>query len=162
MIAMAIALRPKVLIADEPTTALDVTIQQQILSLVDEMRRRDGLALIWITHDLGVVARVAEKILVMYAGQVVESAPSRDLFHRPQHPYTAGLLGSIAPIVGDERRTLPQIGGAPPDLARLPSGCSFHPRCRQRIDKCPDEEPALEPRGDAMAACWVPPDRWVS
>ena len=162
MIAMAIALRPKVLIADEPTTALDVTIQQQILSLVDEMRRRDGLALIWITHDLGVVARVAEKILVMYAGQVVESAPSRDLFHRPQHPYTAGLLGSIAPIVGDERRTLPQIGGAPPDLARLPSGCSFHPRCRQRVDKCTDEEPALEPRGDSMAACWVPPERWVS
>ncbi len=162
MIAMAIALRPKVLIADEPTTALDVTIQQQILSLVDEMRRRDGLALVWITHDLGVVARVAEHILVMYAGQVVESAPSRTLFSRPQHPYTAGLLGSIAPIAGDERRPLRQIGGSPPDVARLPTGCPFHPRCPQRMEKCPDEEPVLEARGDALAACWVPPERWVS
>jgi oligopeptide/dipeptide ABC transporter ATP-binding protein len=162
MIAMAIALRPKVLIADEPTTALDVTIQQQILSLVDEMRRRSGLALVWITHDLGVVARVAERILVMYAGQVVESARSRDLFHRPQHPYTAGLIGSIAPILGDERPALRQIGGAPPNLAQLPAGCPFHPRCPQRIEKCANDEPPLEPRGDALAACWVPPERWVS
>ncbi len=162
MIAMAIALRPKVLIADEPTTALDVTIQQQILSLVDEMRRRDGLALVWITHDLGVVARVAGHILVMYAGKVVESAPSSDLFRQPQHPYTAGLLGSIASISDDERLPLRQIGGAPPDVARLPSGCPFHPRCPQRIEKCPEEEPPLDRRGDALAACWVPPERWVS
>lgn len=162
MIAMAVALRPKVLIADEPTTALDVTIQQQVLSLVDELRRHSGMALLWITHDLGVVARVAEQILVMYAGQVVESGKSRDLFRRPQHPYTAGLLGSIPPMLGDERSALRQIAGTPPDIASLPPGCPFHPRCPQRIERCPGEEPVLEPRGADLAACWVPRERWVS
>jgi oligopeptide/dipeptide ABC transporter ATP-binding protein len=162
MIAMALALRPKVLIADEPTTALDVTIQQQVLSLVDQLRRATGLALIWITHDLGVVARVAERVLVMYAGQVVESGATRDLYRAPQHPYTAGLLGSIPPLLGSERPPLPQIGGSPPDLAARPTGCSFHPRCPQRVGRCVEEEPRLEPKGQDLAACWVPRDRWVS
>ena len=162
MIAMAVALRPKVLIADEPTTALDVTIQQQVLSLVDDLRRATGMALIWITHDLGVVARVAERVLVMYAGQVVESGATRDLYRAPQHPYTAALLGSIPPLLGSERPPLPQIGGAPPDLAARPAGCSFHPRCPQRVDQCLQQEPVLERRGEDLAACWVPRDRWVS
>ncbi|MGH3383580.1 MAG: ABC transporter ATP-binding protein [Nocardioidaceae bacterium] len=166
MIAMAVALRPKVLIADEPTTALDVTIQQQVLSLADEMRRSTGLALVWITHDLGVVARVAERVLVMYAGRVVESGESRALFREPQHPYTAGLLSSIPRVLGAERPELPQIGGAPPDIAALPTGCPFHPRCPQRVDQCVVDDPRLERRGsdsaDGWAACWVPRDRWVS
>ena len=162
MIAMAVALKPKVLIADEPTTALDVTIQQQVLGLVDELRRATGMALIWITHDLGVVARVAERVLVMYAGRVVESGATRDLYRTPQHPYTAGLLGSIPPMRGRDRPPLPQIGGMPPDLAARPVGCAFHPRCPQRIARCAENEPALERRGEDLAACWVPRERWVS
>ncbi len=162
MVAMAVAMRPKVLIADEPTTALDVTIQQQVLSLVDDLRQRLGMAVVWITHDLGVVARIAEKVLVMYAGRVVESGRSADLFRRPEHPYTAALLGSIPPVLGSERPPIPQIGGTPPDLASLPAGCSFHPRCLQREAKCTEHDPRLEPRGRDLAACWVPRDRWVS
>ena len=161
MIAMAVALRPTVLIADEPTTALDVTIQQQVLALVDELRRATGMALVWITHDLGVVARVADRVLVMYAGQVVEAGATRDLYRAPQHPYTAGLLGSIPPMLGTERPDLLQIGGAPPDLARRPTGCAFHPRCPQRVDRCVEEEPVLGPRGSDLAACWVPREQWV-
>jgi oligopeptide/dipeptide ABC transporter ATP-binding protein len=162
MIAMAVAMKPRVLIADEPTTALDVTIQQQVLALVDDLRRATGMALVWITHDLGVVARVAERVLVMYAGRVVESGATRDLYRAPQHPYTAGLLGSIPPMGGSDRPPLPQIGGAPPDLTARPAGCSFHPRCPQRIARCAEHEPTLERRGDDLAACWVPRDRWVS
>jgi oligopeptide/dipeptide ABC transporter ATP-binding protein len=162
MIAMAVAMKPKVLIADEPTTALDVTIQQQVLALVDDLCRATGMALVWITHDLGVVARVAERVLVMYAGRVVESGATRDLYRAPQHPYTAGLLGSIPPMRGRDRPPLPQIGGAPPDLTVRPVGCSFHPRCPQRIARCVEHEPVLEPHGDDLAACWVPRDRWVS
>jgi oligopeptide/dipeptide ABC transporter ATP-binding protein len=162
MIAMAVTMRPKVLIADEPTTALDVTIQQQVLGLVDELRRATGMALIWITHDLGVVARVAERVLVMYAGRVVESGATSDLYRAPQHPYTAGLLGSIPPMLGSDRPPLPQIGGVPPDLHALPVGCSFRPRCPQRVAKCAEHEPELERRGQDLAACWVPRDRWVS
>ncbi|WP_432476908.1 ABC transporter ATP-binding protein [Nocardioides sp. GXQ0305] len=163
MIAMAMALRPKVLIADEPTTALDVTIQQQVLALADELRRSTGMALLWITHDVGVVARLAERVLVMYAGRVVEAGPTRGLFETPQHPYTAGLLGSLPPMLGDERPDLPQIGGRPPELSALPEGCAFHPRCRQREDRCLSDDPGLEARGPAgaAAACWVPRERWV-
>jgi len=162
MIAMAVALRPQVLIADEPTTALDVTIQQQVLALADDLRRSTGMALVWITHDLGVVARIAERVLVMYAGRVVESGVARELFRAPQHPYTAGLLGSIPPVLGSERPPLPQIGGAPPDIGRLPSGCAFHPRCPQRVATCPEAEPALQRRDHDLAACWVPREKWVS
>lgn len=163
MIAMAVALRPAVLIADEPTTALDVTIQQQILTLADDLRRRTGMAVVWITHDLAVVARIARRVLVMYAGQVVESGPSRELFRAPQHPYTAGLLRSLPPMRGDERPPLPQIGGAPPDFSALPPGCPFQPRCPQRIQRCGHEEPSLTDRGPdptRLAACWVPRERW--
>jgi oligopeptide/dipeptide ABC transporter ATP-binding protein len=165
MIAMALALRPRVLIADEPTTALDVTIQQQVLALADDLRRSTGMALLWITHDLGVVARLAERVLVMYAGRVVETGPTGRLYETPHHPYTAGLLGSIPPMLGDERPDLPQIGGTPPELSALPTGCSFHPRCPQREDRCSIEDPRLEGRGPAgsgaAAACWVPRERWV-
>lgn len=161
MIAMAVALRPRVLIADEPTTALDVTIQQQVLSVADELRRKTGMALIWITHDLGVVARIADRVLVMYAGRVVESGAARELFRRPEHPYTAGLLGSVPPVRGSERPPLPQIAGAPPEPAALPPGCSFHPRCAQRVARCVEQEPVLEPKGAELAACWVPRERWV-
>ena len=165
MIAMALALRPRVLIADEPTTALDVTIQQQVLALADDLRRKTGMALLWITHDVGVVARLAERVMVMYAGRVVETAATRRLYETPHHPYTAGLLGSIPPMLGAERPDLPQIGGRPPDPSTLPTGCSFHPRCPQREDRCLAEDPPLEGRGPAdvgaAAACWVPRERWL-
>ncbi|MGA8112587.1 MAG: ABC transporter ATP-binding protein [Actinocatenispora sp.] len=160
LIASALALRPKVLIADEPTTALDVTIQQQILALVDELRVSHDLAVLWITHDLGVVARVAQRVAVMYAGRVAEAAPSRAVFAEPQHPYTAGLLASIPSPTDLGRGPLAQIGGTPPDLAGLPAGCPFAPRCPQRVSRCGTEEPALVPRGDALAACHVPRERW--
>ncbi len=121
------------------------------------------MALLWITHDVGVVARLAERVLVMYAGRVVEAAPTRALFEAPQHPYTAGLLGSLPPMLGDDRPDLPQIGGRPPELSALPTGCSFHPRCRQREDRCLTDDPRLEDgaarRG--AAACWVPRERWT-
>jgi oligopeptide/dipeptide ABC transporter ATP-binding protein len=157
----------RLLIADEPTTALDVTVQQQIVALVQRLREEAGLAVIWITHDLGVVARLADRVLVMYAGRAVETGPAGALFASPNHPYTAGLLASIPPAGGTERPPLPQIGGSPPDPARLPAGCPFAPRCRHRIDRCTHEDPPMTPRtGDApyppAAACWVPPERWAS
>jgi oligopeptide/dipeptide ABC transporter ATP-binding protein len=161
MIAMALAPRPKLLIADEPTTALDVTIQQQILSLVAELRDRTGMAVVWITHDLGVVARIARRVLVMYAGRIAESGPAAPLYREPHHPYTAGLLGSIPPPRGPERAPLPQIGGAPPDVAALPAGCPFHPRCPQVRERCGVEEPPLLDRGTSEAACWVPREEWT-
>ncbi|MGH3741457.1 MAG: ABC transporter ATP-binding protein [Micromonosporaceae bacterium] len=160
MIAMALALRPRLLIADEPTTALDATIQQQILALVDELRRRTGLSVLWITHDLGVVARIADRVLVMYAGRIVEQAYASELFARPRHPYTSGLLGSIPPPREAERAPLPQIGGAPPDLGSLPAGCPFQPRCPRRIDRCVEQEPTLADHGGSHAACWAPLEQW--
>jgi oligopeptide/dipeptide ABC transporter ATP-binding protein len=160
VIAAALAPRPAVLIADEPTTALDVTIQQQILALVDELRVSHDLAVLWITHDLGVVARLAHRVAVMYAGRIVETAPVRDLFAAPHHPYTAGLLAAVPPATGTDRGPLPQIGGAPPELAALPPGCPFQPRCPQRIDRCRTDDPPLTPRGATTAACHVPPERW--
>ncbi len=162
LIAAALAPRPKVLIADEPTTALDVTIQQQILTLVAQLRDDYGLAVVWITHDLGVVARIAQRVLVMYAGRVAEAAATTDLFAHPTHPYTAGLVRSIPPMGNAERHQLPQIGGAPVSLVELPTGCPFAPRCPQRIARCTTEEPALIARGASMAACWVPPQEWHS
>lgn len=161
VIAMALALRPKVLIADEPTTALDVTIQQQIITLIRDLQQRFGLAVVWVTHDLGVVARMADRVLVMYAGHLVERASTRALYRRPEHPYTAGLLRAIPPARGDERGPLEQIPGAPPDPTDPPSGCPFHPRCPQSRDICVDEMPALTDRGHTAAACWVPPEEWT-
>jgi oligopeptide/dipeptide ABC transporter ATP-binding protein len=160
VIAMALALRPQVLIADEPTTALDVTIQQQIIALVDRLQSETGMAVVWITHDLGVVARTADRVLVMYAGHLVEQAPTRQLFTAPQHPYTAGLIASLPPARGDERPPLQQIPGAPPDPSAPPTGCPFHPRCPQAVEVCTSEMPPFTVRGISGAACWVPPEEW--
>jgi oligopeptide/dipeptide ABC transporter ATP-binding protein len=161
LIACAIAPRPKVLIADEPTTALDVTIQQQILDLVARLRDEYGLAVVWITHDLGVVARIADEVAVMYAGRVVELAPTRRLFAGPGHPYTDGLLRSLPTPDDPHQAPLPQIGGVPVALSALPPGCKFAPRCPQREERCVVEEPPLLDRDGTLAACWVPPERWT-
>jgi oligopeptide transport system ATP-binding protein len=135
MIAMAIALDPKLLIADEPTTALDVTVQAQIMDLLLDLQRERHMAMVLITHDLGVVAEVAQHVAVMYGGRVVESGPVRDVLSRPAHPYTLALLESVPRGDGDKGQLNP-IVGSPPDMAALPSGCSFHPRCRWAIDAC--------------------------
>jgi oligopeptide/dipeptide ABC transporter ATP-binding protein len=161
MIATALVLSPKLLIADEPTTALDVTIQQQILALVRRLQDETGMAIVWITHDLGVVARLVDRVVVMYAGQVVEQAPTRELFRNPQHPYTAGLLASLPDPSDPSRPPLAQIPGTPPDATQAPAGCPFHDRCPQAIERCALERPPLTERGGlATAACWVPPHQW--
>jgi oligopeptide/dipeptide ABC transporter ATP-binding protein len=154
MIAMAMACRPRLLLADEPTTALDVTIQAQILDLMRRLREEAGTAILLITHDLGVVAGTADRVLVMYAGQVVEAAPAPTLFARPLHPYTRLLLRSI-PRVHARRPQLPAIAGAAPSPAAWPAGCRFHPRCPDAVDRCRTEPPGLEPRAPAHAVrCW--------
>jgi oligopeptide/dipeptide ABC transporter ATP-binding protein len=156
MIAMALALRPRLLIADEPTTALDVTIQAQILELMRMLRDETGTAIILITHDLGVVAELAQDVAVMYAGRIVEMAPVEALFAEPQHPYTIGLLGSI-PRLHREQARLPAIEGQVPDPRAMPRGCRFEPRCPFRSAKCAEDPilAALAPRHDA--ACWNAP-----
>jgi oligopeptide transport system ATP-binding protein len=156
MIAMALSCDPKVLLADEPTTALDVTIQAQILDLIKRLRTELGMAVILITHDLGVVAGLADRINVMYAGYIVESAPAEELFGNPRHPYTLGLLRSIPRIDEPRREKLIPIEGLPPDLVDTPPGCPFQPRCVYSIDRCTEENPMLEPvnRGHTIA-CWV-------
>ena len=153
MIAMALACEPKLLIADEPTTALDVTIQAQILELLASLRKKLGMAVMLITHDLGVVAEFADEVVVMYAGRVVERASVRELFAKPLHPYTRGLLRSV-PSYGDNARAarLPTIPGVVPDLRRLPSGCRFRDRCDRAFDRCAAEEPALRERGAGRLA----------
>jgi oligopeptide/dipeptide ABC transporter ATP-binding protein len=158
MIAMALSLEPKVLIADEPTTALDVTVQAQILRLIDRLNRERDLAVILITHDLGVVAEVADRVVVMYAGQIVEDATLDEIFYDPQHPYTWGLLGSLTRLDQPRPTRLPQIAGQPPSLLAPPSGCRFAPRCPHVFDKC-DEPPPLEPRtgGTHLDRCWLNP-----
>jgi oligopeptide/dipeptide ABC transporter ATP-binding protein len=157
MIAMALSCNPDVLIADEPTTALDVTIQAQILELLDRLRADFDSAVILITHDLGVVAEVADEIAVMYAGRIVERASKRQLFYDPQHPYTWGLLGSIPRLDRPKPKKLASIEGMPPSLINLPQGCKFRPRCPQAFDKC-IEEPELanhvEERGH-LDRCWL-------
>jgi oligopeptide transport system ATP-binding protein len=156
MIAMALSCEPKILLADEPTTALDVTIQAQILDLIKRLRSELGMAVVMITHDLGVVAGIADKINVMYAGYIVESAPADELFKNPRHPYTLGLLRSIPRIDEPRREKLIPIEGLPPDLIDAPPGCPFQPRCVYAVDRCGEENPTLEPvnRGH-MIACWV-------
>jgi peptide/nickel transport system ATP-binding protein len=160
MIAMALACKPKVLIADEPTTALDVTIQAQILDLIGDLRRELGTAVVLITHDLGVVAETADRVIVMYAGRKVEEAPVRELFANPRHPYMSGLLSSI-PKVGSARGLsgledrLVEIPGIVPPLNDLPPGCAFNPRCVRAVDLCRAEAPPLETkRTGHFAACW--------
>ncbi len=154
MIAMALACRPSLLIADEPTTALDVTIQAQILELLGRLRRELGMAILLITHDLGVVAENADRLAVMYAGQVVEQADVGAAFTRPLHPYTAGLLASL-PRLGDARGRLRAIPGQVPDPVAYPAGCRFHPRCPLAQERCRREMPALEGAGEGRAVrCW--------
>ncbi|MDE2274673.1 MAG: ABC transporter ATP-binding protein, partial [Burkholderiales bacterium] len=136
VIAMALSCNPAVLIADEPTTALDVTVQAQILALIDRLRHDFGSAVVLITHDMGVVAELADRVLVMYAGRVVERGSAADLFDEAWHPYTWGLLGSIPPLAGPRPRRLPSIGGLPPSLAALPPGCAFAPRCAVSSSRC--------------------------
>ncbi len=163
MIAMALACDPRLLIADEPTTALDVTIQAQILELLGELRSRRGMAVMLITHDLGLVAEFAEHVVVMYAGRVVESAPVKELFRAPGHPYTRGLLRSVPSYADNARRTrLPTIPGVVPDLRKLPKGCRFRDRCDVAIARCGEEEPALEVREDGrLVRCFVSPSGTV-
>jgi oligopeptide/dipeptide ABC transporter ATP-binding protein len=162
MIAMGLALEPEVLIADEPTTALDVTIQAQILALLEKLNRERQLATILITHDLGVVAEVADRVLVMYGGRVVEEGTLDELFYNPQHPYTWGLLGSLTRLDRPRPKRLPQISGAPPSLSDLPQGCAFRPRCPHEFAKC-TEMPALEGRlAEAPGhcdRCWLSPEQ---
>lgn len=154
MIAMALACEPRLIIADEPTTALDVTVQAQILDLLKELAVKSGCALILITHDLGVVARYADRVVVMYAGRVVESAPAASLYARPRHPYTRGLMASVPRLDGDTGRRLVPIEGQPPDLSRLPAGCAFAPRCRHAVDACHGDRPDLRQVGDRhQVAC---------
>jgi peptide/nickel transport system ATP-binding protein len=160
MIAMALACRPKILIADEPTTALDVTIQAQILDLIGDLRREFGTAVVLITHDLGVVAETANRVIVMYAGRKVEEAPVRELFANPMHPYMSGLLSSI-PKVGSARglagleERLTEIPGIVPPLSDLPAGCAFSPRCARAVEQCHAAVPPFEmKRPDHYAACW--------
>jgi oligopeptide transport system ATP-binding protein len=156
MIAMGLACNPRLLIADEPTTALDVTIQAQIVELVKRLRDDIGMAIIWITHDLGVVAGLADRMMVMYAGHAVEEAPVKEVYANPLHPYTVGLLGSLPRLDELREERLTSIEGLPPDLIALPPGCPFEPRCVYAIDKCREERPILEPVGPRhRIACWV-------
>lgn len=154
LIAMGLSCEPELLIADEPTTALDVTIQAQILELMADLQDRLGLAILLITHDLGVVAGFCERVAVMYAGKVVEKAPADDIYHDPGHPYTVGLLQAM-PRLDDTRPRLDAISGVPPDLRDPPQGCAFHPRCPIAIDRCREEEPPLqEHKPGRDVACW--------
>jgi len=158
MIAMALSLQPKLIIADEPTTALDATVQAQILDLLQRLQAESGTALIVITHDLGVIADIADDVLVMYAGRAVEVAGKRDIFYRPHHPYTKALLESRPNSSAAGRRLRP-ITGQPPSLVRLPPGCPFHPRCQYVMDRCLAEEPPLLTVANGGAhgsACWLP------
>jgi peptide/nickel transport system ATP-binding protein len=156
MIAMAIVNRPQLLIADEPTTALDVTIQQQILYLLNDLRRKFGLAMLFISHDLAVVSHVADRVAVMYAGSLVELGPKAEIFRAPAHPYTQGLLRAIPTLSTDRSAPLATIDGTVPPIAQLPSGCSFEPRCSYRVDTCAVDLPSLiEVRSGHWARCPV-------
>jgi oligopeptide/dipeptide ABC transporter ATP-binding protein len=158
MIAMALSCDPSILIADEPTTALDVTIQAQIIERIKQLRDRTQTAVILVTHDLGVVADVADRIAVMYAGRIVEQGTVDDIFYDPQHPYTWGLLGSIARLDRERPRRLPSIPGTPPSLVRPPEGCHFRPRCPHEFDRC-QQVPALQARlpeaPEHLDRCWL-------
>jgi oligopeptide/dipeptide ABC transporter ATP-binding protein len=159
MIAMALACDPALILADEPTTALDVTIQAQILELMKSLSRRLGVAILMITHNLGVVARYADRVNVMYAGKIVERATAREIYANPRHPYTLGLLRSVPRLDEPRRAKLVPIPGQPPDLSRLPAGCAFAPRCAYVIDRCREEVPALAEVGpEHVSACWLARD----
>ena len=155
VIALAIAAEPVLLIADEPTTALDVSIQAQIIALLKRLAKDRGTAVMLITHDMGVIAETAHRVAVMYAGRIVELGPVRDVIHAPQHPYTAGLMGSIPKIAVAEKKPLVQIDGSMPRLNAIPQGCAFNPRCPKRFDRCMEARPDLVPAGAGQAACWL-------
>jgi oligopeptide transport system ATP-binding protein len=158
MIAMALACKPQILIADEPTTALDVTIQAQIVDLVKNLRDELGMAIVWITHDLGIIANLARRVIVMYGGFFIEEAPVKELFRNPRHPYTLGLLGSLPRLDHDQREPLISIDGLPPVLLQKPNFCPFAPRCAFSIDQCRQANPVLEEvSAGHRAACWVKP-----
>jgi oligopeptide/dipeptide ABC transporter ATP-binding protein len=160
MVAMGLANAPSILIADEPTTALDVTVQAQILELLADLNRELGTAIVMITHNMGVVAGLCSRVLVMYAGEIVEQGPVEQIFENPQHPYTWSLLRSIPRVDALRHERLRSIEGLAPDLLRPPSGCRFHPRCPFRIEKCYTDEPRLqEVAPDQLAACWVTMER---
>ena len=156
MIAMALSCNPQILIADEPTTALDVTIQAQIMDLVKRLRSELGMAIVWITHDLGVVAGLAQRVLVMYGGFIIEEASVTDLFANPSHPYTIGLIGSLPRLDGKQQGRLYSIEGQPPVLYQKPQACPFAPRCKWVMERCWKENPSLTPISDEhRIACWV-------
>jgi peptide/nickel transport system ATP-binding protein len=156
VIALAIAAEPKLIIADEPTTALDVSIQAQIIALLKRLAASHGTAVMLITHDMGVIAETSQRVAVMYAGRIAEIGPVRDVIHAPKHPYTVGLMGSIPKIVPGERgRRLVQIEGSMPRLNAIPPGCAFNPRCPQAGERCTVERPELLPAGSSLAACWL-------
>jgi oligopeptide/dipeptide ABC transporter ATP-binding protein len=159
MIAMALSCNPQLLIADEPTTALDVTIQAQILDLMLQLNRDVGTAIMLITHDLGVVAEVCERVNVMYAGQIVETGAAERIFAEPRHPYTIGLLNSVPQLGDNVKAELIPIPGLPPDLLEPPIGCRFRPRCRFRQDKCEESPPLAEVAPGQEARCWFPQGR---
>jgi len=158
MIAIALACDPKVLIADEPTTALDVTIQAQIIELVKELRQKLGMAIVWITHDLGVIAGIADRVMVMYGGQIVEQAPVGELFANPRHPYTRALLGTVPALRGPREAKLNVIEGQPPILTAAPAACAFRDRCAHAFARCSAENPARRPvvAGHDVACFWDP------
>ena len=155
MIAMAMSCNPQLLIADEPTTALDVTIQAQILELMKKIQQEEGMSILLITHDLGVVAEMCTRVIVMYAGEIVEEAPVEVLFNNPTHPYTEGLIASV-PKLGSGVKVLPSIPGSVPDLSMLPTGCRFAPRCKYATERCHNEEPDLfEVSEHQKCRCWL-------
>ncbi len=158
VISLALAANPKLIIADEPTTALDVSIQAQIITLLKKLGREHGTAVMLITHDMGVIAETADRVAVMYAGRIAEIGPVAEVIHHPQHPYTIGLMGAI-PSVGDNNARLAQIDGSMPRLTAIPRGCAFNPRCTRVQDvpnqRCTTERPSLLPAGKTMASCWL-------
>jgi len=161
VIALALCANPRLIIADEPTTALDVSIQAQIITLLKRLCRDHGTAIMLVTHDMGVIAETADRVAVMYAGRIAEIGPVQQVIHDPQHPYTVGLMGSI-PAVGQDVERLPQIEGSMPRLTAIPQGCAFNPRCPRVFEKCRVERPGLLQANRTLAACWLhDPDRTV-
>jgi peptide/nickel transport system ATP-binding protein len=154
VIALALAGEPQLLVADEPTTALDVSVQAQVIALLRRVVREKGTAIVLVTHDMGVISEICDRVAVMYAGRVIEIGPVEQVIHSPGHPYTAGLMGAI-PGLADERERLLQIDGAMPRLNAIPAGCAFNPRCPRVFDRCRVERPGLMPAGNSMAACWL-------
>ncbi|HET7862914.1 MAG TPA: ABC transporter ATP-binding protein [Burkholderiaceae bacterium] len=154
VIALALAAEPSLIVADEPTTALDVSIQAQIIALLKRLCREHGAAVMLVTHDMGVIAEACDRVAVMYAGRVAEIGPVQQVIHQPAHPYTVGLMGAI-PVMDEDRERLTQIDGAMPRLNAIPAGCAFNPRCPRVFDRCRQQRPGLMPSGATQSACWL-------